>query len=102
MHKPRAGGLRIQSITDMTIDQHGEAVLFRCPVYIGWDDLTVPVDQFEGISVVKQIYRHRDALAQADQRPRDAAVVSDGADGVIFCDLDQNRTDMQRYVGGTA
>jgi hypothetical protein len=59
----------------------------------------MPADQFRGIRIVEQIDGHRDTFVQADQGAWDAPVISNGADGVILGDIDQDRADPQRDIG---
>ena len=76
-----------------------QALLFSRPVYRRRNDLAVPVNQLRGIRLVEQIYRHRDALSQPNQRTGYGPVVSQSADRVFFCDVCQYSTDVQRHVG---
>ena len=74
-------------------------IFFFDAVDVGRNNLSVPVNVFRRVRLVEDIHRDGDALAQADQRTRNAAVVPDRADGVVLGDIHQDRTDAQRNVG---
>ncbi len=78
--------------------RHHQAFFFLSAVDIGWDDLPVPVDELGDVGIVEEVHRYRHALVQANERAWNTAVVADGADGVVFGDVDQNGRDAQRYV----
>jgi hypothetical protein len=80
---------------------HLQALLLGGAVYISRDDLSVPVDKFREIHVVEQVHGDWHTFFQPDQRPGNRPVVSDRADRMILCDLDENGPDAYRHISVT-
>ena len=102
VHETGSRRLRRQSIPKMAMGGDFKTFLFSRPVYGRRDYLAMPVHEFRGVRVVEQIDGRRDALAKADEGSRNGSVVSEGADGVTFCEIRQHWAYAQCEIGWTA
>lgn len=99
MDEARSRCLWRESVSDMAVGRDFKALFFNRAINGRRNDLTMPVDKFRGVRVVKQIDGRGDPLAKADERSRYRSVLSRGANRVFLGDICQHWADVQSDVG---